>query len=321
MLFRSPAFYAGQIWANGGFNAALISGEISWGAQIPPCSACAGNTPVLKFPEPGIQAIGWDARGSDAGTLITIDGSTTNGLSVRGGTDGFQGIVCDAPFTTMTFFRSPGTTGDGFQLDNFVAWVADATCQHVTPFCEIDYSLASSSSSGKSKGGKSGGGLGVPICLATTCDDGATSFESVCVDPEELSAAFATPGSNLPFTCGCCNVVAQPGSSYPSYCSGSTVCPFENVPCEFQDACRASTNKSQGKGRGKKNKSRRRLLAPAAAEAPRELRKRNSAKSSSVAVTMGVSVCVDGQTLCLNDLDRTDVAIAGTAGATCGVCG
>lgn len=219
-----------------------------------------------------------------------------------------------------------------FFLSSIDVWLEDLAltdplCGDITPYCEIDFSFLNSNSGKGGKGGKSSSKepsvLGVPICPGTPCEDAATTYETVCVDPAELVEVFGeTAEADLPYTCGCCSPVDQDGS-YPSYCADATVCAGQDVTaCEIADTCdgggggSGKTGKS-GKGGGKS--SSRRILR----QDDRDLRHHHEGKGKNGAEpspVMGVTVCLDGQEVCLDPLEPKDVAISMWPDATCGPC-
>ena len=100
------------------------------------------------------------------------------------------------------------------------------------------------------------------------------------------------------YTCGCCDPVLE-GDGYPSFCGGQ-ICADDPTPC------------GHGRFLKKKKKSKKNSTG---------MMKKKTADSKEVDETPlgGVTICVDGETICVDDMDHVYLGMDAPA-YTCGPC-
>ena len=143
-------------------------------------------------------------------------------------------------------------------------------------------------------------------------------YETMCVLPSQLEEMAETDpprardkkrkkdkssSSELDienYTCGCCDPILE-GESYPSFCGGQ-ICAESPTPCNI-DPRRALKKEDSKKKKKKKVKAT-------------NVKKKKTKKTREPAPIPGVTICLDGETLCVDELDPDYL---GTA-YTCGPC-
>jgi hypothetical protein len=291
---------------------------------------------------------------SDVRSTCDRDASWTDGLPlVASSSTSFPGCRVDLNFyppssSVRADFWTEGTDGD-VMMRNAVVFAA--TCQDEPPLVPSSVpslgpssgptlvpstgpSLAPSSGPSQqdlcarpevvcpSKGGNGRSGKGrnqvdttmedevpkIPICVAKTSKGKGSmtaKYKTECVDPSDLeetdegyelvSGTGAGRGGGRSkvegITCGCCDPIDE-GDSYPSFCGGQ-ICAEEPIICTIPEKSgRALRVKMGGHGKmgggGKSNKKD------------------------------GVAICVDAETLCVDDLDPEYLGTS--ADVQCGCC-
>ena len=152
----------------------------------------------------------------------------------------------------------------------------------------------------------------VPICVAKESKKKLV-YETMCVMPSQLEALASVEEEEEPsgnkrrkkgtrkrakstildienYTCGCCDPKVE-GKSYPDFCI-VPICAENPIPCQMPRRLKTRNNrkpKDNKKQRGKRNKKN---------------------------VTPGVTICVDGTTMCVEQMDPNFMG----ASYSCGSC-
>lgn len=167
----------------------------------------------------------------------------------------------------------------------------------------------------------------IAVCIATTYN-GDTTYETRCVDPDELeNRSFMKKSSKgsykkrkgkngsgesdkqkgsrqlrkerkkkITYACRCCDPLLE-GDSYPSFCGGQ-ICYEQQTLCDLQGG--------SSKGKGKTDKDDDDLA-----------KVKGNRKSGKRHKRFGVAICVGNVTMCVDELDPLYL---GSSNVTCGCC-